>query len=289
MSDDTKTQKPNYFNNNSPLSSSVYIDFCEPLRTLSTGTNLIAITGDALDPKYSYYTSKANYIIPISQSNSNFDIKFHEPVFLTTEIYDVLVFSGIQHDVNPSIPPVPFGVDYRLTQTDPNNWNCYFSIPNNKSGILKIDVKANSFRDKSFNYNRPGITFQRNKIFGNKQNLNTGDFIPLEILFDRTLASGKFEALSVPEPSSIIPGILVFNKPMDVSVSGDVVSNHNSIRISNVRFDPADNKQILFNVSGNYSGSGNNILYNLTVTSGTFTDIFGNKNLQIVSSGIRKS
>ena len=288
MSDGTKTQKPNYFNNNSPLSSSVYIDFCEPLRTLSTGTNLIAITGDAINPKYSYYTSKANYIISRSQSNSNFDIEFHEPVFFT-DINNVLVFSGIQHDVNPSIPPVPFGVDYRLTQTDPNNFNCYFSIPDNKSGILKIDVKANSFRDKSFNYNRPGITFQRNKIFGNKQNLNNQDFIPLEILFDRTLPSGQFEALSVPPSSGTISGIFNFNKPMDVDVSGAVVSNNNFIRILDVKFNPSDNKQILFNVSGNYSGSGNLILYNLTVASGTFTDLFGNKNLQIVSSGIRKS
>lgn len=282
-------QSANYFNNNNPISSSVYLDFCEPLRMLVTGIeNLVAISGNGLDPKYSHYTSKANYIIPRSQPTSNFDIAFHEPVFFT-DINNVLVFSGIQHYVDPSIPAVGFDVNHTLTQTGPNFCNCSFTIPDNKSGILTMDVKANSFRDKSFNYNRPGIIFQKDKFEGDKQDLNIEDFIQLKILFDRTLASGTFEGLSVPPSSGIIPGIFNFNKPMDVSVSGAVVSNNNSIRILDVRFNSSDNKQILFNVSGNYSGTGDGISYNLTVASGTFTDIFGNKNLQIVSSGISKS
>lgn len=267
MSDGT-TQRPNYFNNNTPLSSSVYLDFCEPLRTLMTGVKLIAISGDSIDPKYSHYTSKAHYILPRSQPNVDFDILFHEPVF----------FAGTSDILN-------FDANYTLRRVDENLYNCAFSVPANTSGIFKINVKPNSFRDKYYNYNRPGITFKREKIFGPKNELLQQDFTQLGILFDRTLASGSFGALSVPAPSSVIGGVFNFNKPMDVSVTGVIVSNNTKISISNVRFNESDNKQIFFDIMGNYSGSGN-ISYNLEITSGTFTDIFGNKNSQIVSSGI---
>lgn len=272
------TQSPNYFNNNTPLSSSVYLDFCEPLRTLVTGVdNLVAISGDSILPKYSFYTSKAHYILPSSQPIVDFDILFHEPVFFADT-------SGILSIVDDRL----FAQNYTLNKLDENLYNCSLSVPYNTSGIFTIDVKPNSFRDKSYNYNGPGITFRREKIEGPKNKLllgPTGDFAQLNILFDRTLASGEFGPLAVPPSSGFIEGVFNFNKPMDVSVSGVIVSNNTKIRICNVRFNESDNKQILFNASGNYSGSGN-ISYNLEVVGGTFTDIFGNRNLQIFSSGI---